>query len=782
MRPHQEITHRIAFVGNYLPRRCGIATFTTDLCESVALQFPDAKCIAIAMNDQPEGYEYPARVRLEIPQEDRKAYESAADFLNLHNIDMVCLQHEFGIFGGEAGSHILTFLRGLHMPVVTTLHTVLTDPNNEQRSVMDELVRLSDRLVVMSQRGKEYLENIYGVPSNKIDLIPHGIPDVPFVDTNFFKDKFDVEGKKVLLTFGLLSPNKGIEYVLKALPSILDKHPNLVYMVLGATHPHVKKQSGESYRQSLMDMTHELGIEKHVLFYDQFVSLEELMEFIGATDIYITPYLNPSQIVSGALAYTIGAGKAVISTPYWYAEELLAEKRGMIVPFRDSQAIVDNVLNLLGNDAECHAMRKRAYVFGRHMIWSKVAQDYMNSFWKARVRRIQNPQPSIEIQSNNKSAPSLWTDNLPSLDLSHLLRMTDYTGILQHAVFSLPNYSEGYTTDDNARALVLALLLDKLQDDSYVDANALASRYLSFIWYAFNHEKGRFRNFLSFSGTWLEDIGSDDSHGRALWGLGSVLRHSSHANHNSLNGVAARLFGDALPAMLEIKSPRAWAFTLLGVAKYLHRFPGDRTVLQIGQTLANNLMSLYNGTRGHGWYWFEDKVTYNNATLPQALLLSSRWMERKDMAHVALESLHWLLDQQTSSDGYFIPIGNRGFFPRGGKKARFDQQPIEASATVSACLDAYRITGDQYWHQRARNVFEWFTGRNDLGLPVYDAHTGGCHDGLHPDRLNQNQGAESTLAYLLAWTEMKLIQPKSPLKKITEHRYSLVLDKKSSPD
>ena len=769
---NRSMVRQIAFIGNYLPRKCGIATFTNDLCEAVASEYPETECMVVAMNDQPDGYDYPERVRFEIPQEDLKSYRCAADFLNLQNVDLVCLQHEFGIFGGPAGSHILALLRELHMPVVTTFHTVLTDPDTNQRLITEELVQLSDRLVVMSARAAQYLQTIYRVPVEKIDLIPHGIPDIPFVDPSFYKDKFNVEGKQVLLTFGLLSPNKGIETTIKALPKILAKYPDVVYMVLGATHPNVIRLQGESYRESLQNLAVELGVEENVIFHNQFVSLDELVEFIGAADIYITPYLNPAQIVSGTLAYTVGAGKAVISTPYWYAEELLADERGLIVPFQDTEAIAEQVTYLLDNEVERHAMRKHAYLYGREMVWSKVAEKYMESFLRTREERTHNPQLAFTPQEIGASTSGEMIHDLPPLNLNHLLRMTDDKGIFQHAVFNLPNYSEGYTTDDNARALVLALLLGQLDGDYYVDMEALASRYLAFLWYAFNAEKGRFRNFLAFEGGWLEEVGSDDSHGRALWSLGAVL---GHASSKGLQGVAARLFGQALSATLDLKSPRTWAFTLLGVHAYLRRFSGDRAVTQAGQTLAERLMDLYRQTHGPSWYWFEDLVTYNNATLPHALLLSGQWMERSDMTQVALESLLWLAEIQTSPNGYFMPVGSNGFFPRGGERARFDQQPIEASAMVSACLEAYRITQDKFWYRQAQSAFAWFLGQNDIGLSLYDPTTGGCHDGLHPDRLNQNQGAESTLAFLSALTEIYLSATIAPYQPKTAHHLSLLL-------
>lgn len=769
--------HNVAFIGNYLPRKCGIATFTTDLYESISAQYSDVKCIVVAMNDDVEGYEYPDQVSFELQQEDLKSYQRAADFLNMQNIDLVSLQHEFGIFGGKAGNYILTLLRGLHIPVVTTLHTILTEPDPDQQMVMDELIQISDRLVVMSQRAGQYLEEIYHAPSEKIDVIPHGIPDMAFVDPSFYKDKFDAAGKQVILTFGLLSPNKGIENVIKALPKILEKYPDVVYFVLGTTHPTVKRLYGESYRNSLKSLAKKLGVESNVIFYDKFVLLDNLKEFIGAADIYITPYLNANQIVSGTLAYTVGAGKAVISSPYWYAEEILSEGRGIIVPFKDSDAIAEKVIYLFENEAERHAIRKRAYLFGREMIWSTVAQKYMESFQRAREERASNPRPASSLQQVEAEEAGDTVIDLPMLNLNHLVRMTDNRGLLQHAIFNLPNYNEGYTTDDNARALVLALLLDQLETNYYIDLDALVSRYLSFVWYAFNPQKSRFRNFMSYEGHWLEDIGSEDSHGRALWSLGAVIQHASN---EGLKAVAAKLFAQALPATLDMKYPRAWAFSLLGIYGYLNRFSGDRFVAQTGHVLADRLMTLYHSTHGPGWSWFEETVTYNNATLPHALLLTSQWMERPDMADVALESLQWLAEIQTSPNGYFMPVGVNGFYPRNAEMARFDQQPIEASAMVSACLEAYRRTADNFWLRQVNSAFGWFLGKNDLGLSLYDPTTGGCRDGLQPDRLNQNQGAESTLAYLLSLTEVNLSSWISPGRRQSAQSLSRILTDNSN--
>ncbi len=740
---------RIGFVGNYMPRQCGIATFTTDLCEAIATEYSETTCIALPVNDTEAGYAYPPRVRFELKEKDIDSYRRVADFLNINNVDLVCLQHEYGIYGGQAGSHILALLRELRMPVVTTLHTILKDPDPAQRRVLEEVMALSDRVVVMSERGVEFLQEIYRVAPEKIDLIPHGIPDVPFVDPSFHKDLFGVEGKMVLLSFGLLSASKGIEDVIAALPAIVAEHPNVVYLIVGATHPHVLRHEGETYRLSLQWLARDKGVESHVIFYNRFVSLEELIEFISAADIYITPYHNAAQITSGTLAYTLGAGKAVISTPYWYAEEMLAEERGALVPFRDPAKLAEQVIDLLDNESRRHAMRKRAYLFGRAMIWPQVARRYMESFERARVERRHFTPSGFVVKPLDKRP-----GELPPLKLDHLRHMTDATGMLQHAGFTVPNYREGYTMDDNARALIVGTLLEELGS---TEASELASRYLAFVWYGFNTETGRFRNFMDYQRQWLEECGSEDSHGRALWALGTVL---GRTNTQSLQSLASLMFERALPAILNTTSPRAWAFTLIGIHEYLRRFSGDRMANQIRDELAARLLQIYQNVRSDDWLWYEDGLTYCNAVLPQAMLMCGQWIPNNAMTEAGLESLGWLADLQRAdtAGGHFVPIGSNGFYQRGGERVRFDQQPIEAQAMISACLEAYRSTGDERWRKEARRAFEWFLGRNDLNLPVYDPTTGGCRDGLHPDRPNENQGAESTLAFLQALLELRAIE------------------------
>jgi glycosyltransferase involved in cell wall biosynthesis len=746
--PHSTI-NRIGFIGNYLPRQCGIATFTTDLCEAIATEYDRTTCIALPVNDIEAGYAYPARVRFELTEKDIDSYRRAADFLNINSVDLACLQHEYGIFGGRAGSHILALLRELRMPIVTTFHTILRDPDPDQQRVLKEVAALSGRLVVMSERGREFLQKIYGVQPEKIDFIPHGIPDVPFVDPSFHKDLFGVEGKTVLLSFGLLSASKGFETVIAALPAILTRHPNVVYIILGATHPQVVRNEGETYRLSLQWLAHEKGVEGQVIFYNRFVSLEELVEFIGAADIYITPYLNEAQITSGTLAYTLGAGKAVISTPYWYAEEMLAEGRGVLVPFHDPATLAEQVIDLLDNEPKRHAMRKRAYLFGRAMVWPQVARNYMESFERARAEHRHFTPPGFAVKPLDKRP-----GELPPLKLDHLHLMTDDTGMLQHASFTIPNYREGYSIDDNARALIVSTYLEELGSG---EAFELASRYLAFIGYAFNTETGRFRNFMDFQRNWLEKSGSDDSHGRTLWALGTVLGRS---NTPALQSMAGWVFEQALPVILKTTSPRAWAFALIGIHEYLRRFEGDRGANQVRDELAGRLLTLYENSRSDEWCWYEAGLTYCNAVLPQALLMSGQWIPNNAMTEAGLESLHWLADLQRAdaAGGHFVPIGSNGFYQRGSERARFDQQPVEAQTMASACLEAYRSTGDESWRKEARRAFEWFLGRNDLNLPVYDPTTGGCRDGLHPDRPNENQGAESTLAFLQTLLELRLAE------------------------
>ena len=733
----------VAVIGNYLPRQCGIATFTTDLVEALSAEAPDINCWAVAMNDKPEGYPYPEKVRFEINQNKLSDYSVASQFLNISQTDIICVQHEYGLFGGPAGSHLLRLLGELHMPVVTTLHTVLKDPPTEYREVMCKLSDLSDKLVVMSRKASDFLTEIYAVPEEKIAFIHHGIPDTPFIDSSYYKDKFNVEGKKVLLTFGLLSPNKGIENVLQALPSVIKKYPDAVYIILGATHPHILKAHGDAYRIMLQQIVRKLDLGEHVMFQNRFVELKELCEFLSIADIYVTPYLEEAQITSGTLAYAMGAGKAVISTPYWYAIEMLAEERGRIVPFRNPDAIAEQIIDLFDNDVERHAMRKKAYTFSRDAVWKEVSRKYLQVFSEARQNRTNNPRPRHSYVENIKAITHF---ELPEIKLDHLKTLTDDTGILQHATYTIPDRSHGYCTDDNARAMLVAAMGQKYMPPNGWGFDFLSGHYLEFLLYAYNEENGRFRNFMTYSRQWMEEIGSEDAHGRAIWCLGKALTFMDNPGHIALS---TTLFKKSLRAVENFHAPRAIAFCLVGIHAYLHKFSGDSEVRSIREVLANRLFTQFKNNATDDWPWLENALNYANGKLPHALLLAGHRMQDNEMINMGLHSLKWLMAIQTENK-HFVPIGSNGWYRKCGPRARFDQQPVEANAMIEACVEAFKITRDHIWFENAAMCFNWFLGQNDLNITLYDPKTGGCRDGLMADGINQNEGAESSLAWLLS--------------------------------
>jgi len=732
---------RFAFLGTYVPRACGIATFTHDLCEAVANESGEGtQCFAVAMNDVPEGYDYPERVRFEIRQNVLGDYRRASDYLNTNQVDALFLQHEFGIFGGEAGGHLLALLGELRMPIITALHTVLREPTAKQRRVVEALLRLSDRLVVLSERAGAFLREVYGAPAEQVALIHHGIPDLPFVDPNFYKDQFGVAGRPVLLSFGLLSPNKGLEYAIDAVAEVAKSRADVVYFIVGATHPHVKRSSGEEYRLTLQRRAAERGVGDNVVFINRFVELEELCEFLGCADLYLTPYLSREQVASGTLAYAMGAGKAVISTPYWYAEEMLSGDRGRLAPFRDAHALAERIGELLTEEVLRHTLRKNAYTFCRQMVWKEVARAYLNVYQDVldSPRARPGPLPAPRVLSERH-----W--QLPDVDLRHLRTLSDDTGILQHARFTIPWREHGYSTDDNARALVVALEVYQMLGEPEV--LALGSVYLGFLEYAFNEEARRFRNFLSYDRRWREETGSEDSHGRAIWGLGMAVALSPN---EGFGAAAVNLFHRSVGATAQLQSPRAVALALIGIHAYLRRFGGDSSVRRLREELALRLYRQFEGCATAEWPWLEESLNYANGRLVQALLLSGQWLGHGKMVEQGLGSLHWLMKVQTAPDGHLVPVGNNGWYVRSGTKARFDQQPVEASALLDACLEAYNVTQDPQWLQEASKCLEWFLGRNDLGVSLYDHTTGGCRDGLLAEGPNRNEGAESTVAWLLS--------------------------------
>ena len=729
---------RIAFVGNSLPRRCGIATFTTDLQQAVAAA--DIETSIVAMTNHGHSYAYPDVVGREIQDDRLEQYVSAAQFLNAGGFDAVSLQHEFGIFGGDAGGHILATLSRLKMPLVTTLHTVLAAPTSAQRQVMARLAQLSTKLVVMAERGRDLLATTYQVPADKIALIPHGIPDMPFQEPDLAKAKLGFADRSVILTFGLLSPNKGIEVVIDAMPNILRSCPDAVYVVLGATHPNLVRQEGEAYRESLQARAEARGLGDHVVFLNQFVDRPILLDFISMCDVYVTPYLGAAQMTSGTLAYSFGMGKAVVSTPYCHARELLADGRGIIVPFGDAAATGDAIAGLLVDDERRLAMRERAYHCGRAMTWQQTATNYVDVFEECQAA----PRPTPSIPQGEvvrlRTPPAV-----PEPRTEHLLAMCDDTGLLQHAIHSVPDRAHGYCVDDNARALLLACAVHSNGEPLLPDR--LTGNFASFIQHAWNPGNQRFRNFMSYDRSWLEASGSEDSHGRTLWALGECARSDASPSRRRW---AAALFDEALPVTGSFGSPRAWAFTLLG----LDARCADPVAIQLRQDLAARLMAILAAVESPTWTWFEEGLAYDNARLAQALIVTGAALDNPDYLNAGLRSLAWLATVQKSPNGQFRPVGTAGFGALRATPSAFDQQPVEAAAMISACLAAWRADGDQKWTTEAQLAFSWFLGDNDLSLPLVDIETGSCRDGLHADRRNENRGAESVLSYLLGLVEI----------------------------
>ena len=748
---------RVGFIGSYPPRRCGIATFTYELHRAVSTTCPGLETSVVAMTDRGRAYDYPSRVHFEIREETVEDYARAAEFLNAARLDVVSLQHEYGIFGGEAGGSIIELLSRLEVPVVTTLHTVLLEPSPLQRDVMRRITGISAKIVVMSARGRDFLRSVHDIPDRKIDVIPHGIPDYPFLQTHQVKEKLGFGGKMVILTFGLLSPNKGIEIVIDAMPGIIRSCPQAVYVVLGATHPTLVRHQGEVYRDSLMARARELGVEDNVVFLNQFVEQSTLLEFISMCDVYVTPYLNEAQMTSGTLAYSFGLGKAVISTPYWHAKELLSDGRGILVPFGDTNAMRTQIVELLTDDVRRHSIRKRAYAASRSMTWAQAGSRYVAVFEAARDSVRPGRSPPVD-----PIVP--WSKNhaIPDIQIAHFLSLCDSTGMLQHAVHSVPDRAHGYCVDDNARALLFASALSSVGGVRVPDP--LTARFAAFVQHAWNPDTRRFRNFMSYDRRWLEEQGSEDSHGRTLWALAECARRDTDPSRRRW---ATSLFQIALPAAENFTSPRAWAFSLLGLDAYCTLAVGDPFTKRMRGVLADRLLAQLIAMKDKGWPWFEDVLAYDNARLSQALIQTGQTTHTSSYIEAGLRSLRWLMSLQTTSSGYFRPIGTGSFGRPRQEPAAFDQQPVEAAAAISACFAAWRVDGRTEWMAGAMRAFGWFLGDNDLRTTLIDAGSGSCSDGLHPDRINENKGAESALSYLLALVDIREFEHTSEIHRTT---------------
>ncbi len=738
----------IAFVGTYPPRRCGIATFTRDIAAAIAAANdrersvrPPVRPMVIAMSDLGGQYEYPQEVKYEIRQGRKGDYARAAEFVNYSDVRLVSIQHEHGIFGGDDGAYILDFLAALRVPAIATLHTVLKQPSDSQKAIILEMSRRCARLVVMSRVAADLLRTSYEVKEKKIRLIPHGIPDMPPQDRQKLKAKFGVSGQRMLLTFGLLSPNKGIETVISALPAVIAAFPDLVYFVVGTTHPVILRRHGEAYRTSLERQAERLGVREHVVFRDQFVSDEDLCRYLQATDIYISPYINEAQVTSGALSYAMGAGAAVVSTPYWHAQELLADGRGQLFPFGNHDALSTTLLSLLSSPREIERVRTAAFELTRSIVWPQIGKAYLDLATEAMAERLAISTPVF--------TRPMRASSLPELQLDHLIRMTDDTGIIQHATYSVPSRNSGYCVDDNARALIVALQADRLNSDP--QTKRLITTYLSYL-YSAQKDEGDFKNFMNYDRSPGPSQSSDDCQGRAIWALGTTIELAADDGCRML---AQEILFRALPRAMDL-GPRGTATTILGLASFIAAEPSAPTANTIRANislLADKLVKRYEQEATHDWGWFEPTLTYDNALIPLALFkaffVTGEWASLR----VARESIEFLEDI-CFEDHLLTLVGNASWHSRGGKKPPADEQAIDAAAFVLAFRGAYLATGDHRYLSRMRESFAWFLGTNRLGVPLYDSVTTGCRDGLGATRANLNQGAESTICFLLSLIEM----------------------------
>ena len=741
----------IAFVSTYLPRECGIATFTNNLAGAISSLYDfelnkNNKIKIVALTDSENKYNYGNEVSFEIQVRNKTDYLRAAEFLNISDAEVISVQHEFGIYGGPDGKYVLSLLENLKKPVITTLHTILLNPSEDQKRILEEICKLSTEVVVLANKGIELLSTIYRVPKSKIKKIHHGAPDVPFIDPSYYKEEFHMEGHLLLLTYGLLSPNKGLEVVINSLSDVVEEFPEVIYIILGKTHPNIKNQFGEEYRFSLKNIINKNHLEKNVVFHNRFVTLDELIKYLVMTDIYITPYRSEQQISSGTLSYAVACGKAIISTPYWHAVELLDKGRGIMVPFEDVKATSKAIKDLLKNEIRRDKIRRKAHKYGRKMIWSEVASSYVDSFKMIASKYRSGKRKKISVKKDMR----IKVQDLPEINLDHLNNLTDDTGIFQHSKYSIPNRQYGYTTDDNARAAIVALKMCTFFKNTCV--LPMLVKYLSFLSDSYEPKKEIVRNYLSFDRKWHKSKTSEDSHGRLIWALGNIVYQLPE---EEIGHFAIELLHNSLKKVHLFSSPRAWAFSVMGIIKYLNQYPGDKNAGKLKADLAYKLFDSFKNNSSDDWIWIEDSVTYENARLPQALIEEGRFIGNKEMEEYGLNSLKWLIDIQTNKEnGYLSVIGNKKWFRRNKEKGKFDQQPVEVAALIDACYEAYLSTKDDFFLDRMNWAFRWFLGQNALEESLYNPKTGGCKDGLLPTGVNKNEGAESLLSWLLSLLKM----------------------------
>ncbi len=727
---------RIAFVSSFLPRKCGIATFCNDVITNVKLAAGNSfEPIVVAMQNN-EKYRYEDPVQFEIRRNVKNDYISAADYINFSHVDAVSVQHEFGLFGGEAGSYLNLFLNHISAPIITTMHTVLEKPDPHYYKATKDICAASHKIVVMNKRGIDMLCDIYDVPADKIELLPHGIPDLPFVDSSYYKHKFGMAGRKTILTFGLLGRSKGVENVIKALPAIVEADPTILYIVLGRTHPEVVKFEGESYRFELQRLVKELGLEKHVIFHNRFVSDEDLHNFLCASDIYVTPYLSKAQLTSGTLAFAVGTGKAVVSTPYWAAEELLDNDRGKLVKFNDPEDMAKTIIEIIKDDDLFQNLRRQAYDYGRNIIWPKIGKEYWNLFTSP------NLPVSLPIKVRQKLAGPASTLDVPEPPLNHFIRMTDDTGIYQHGKYTIPDRNHGYCTDDNARALIAMTKYYKEYGDP--ESLRLLEIYLSFVCHS-QLEDGSVRNFMSFDRKWFKTEPNHDSLGRTLWALGGLMASPPLPTYLS---IIKDIFDKSVKHVPKL-SLRGMAYSIFGMVDYLKQFPGASEIKRHLTHASKALQQAYMDHADGNWQWFEDILTYDNAVLPHALMLTGEILEDKELINIGLTSCEFLI-KNTYNGSYFSFIGCNGWMEKYGDRAKFDQQPLEAVSTILMLQQAFELTKDKSYVKLQIRALDWYLGANDLNIPLFDFQTKGCYDGLEPSGVNLNQGAESLVSFMIS--------------------------------
>ncbi len=728
---------KVAFIATYPPRKCGIGTFTKNLYHSVInKENPDENHIdgfVVALNDHDQKYDYPKEVKYTIRQEHQRDYLKAAKSINISGADLCILEHEYGIFGGKDGVYVLPLIHRLEIPLLVTLHTVLKNPSYNEKLILQEICKMAYKVVVMSKKASEFLMTIYGVPEEKIAFIEHGVPDLKF-NRELTKSEFKLEDKKILMTFGFLSRNKGIETVIKALPEVVKKHPDVLYMVLGKTHPNVIRHDGEEYRNYLLRLVKEMNVENHVFFLNEHMTQKELFKYLSAADIYITPYLNEAQITSGTLSYAIGVGTGVISTPYWHAAELLADGRGRLFDFGDFKGLAYILNDLLGHPDKLNELRRRAWEYGRKITWPKIGEQYARLF-----REIKDKGIKVIPTRETVVDPFL----LPPFSLAHVQRLTDDTGILQHAKYGIPNLKEGYCLDDNARALLMVLKAYQQKKDPV--ALELLPIYLSYIHYMQNTD-GSFRNFMSFNRNYLDKKGSEDAFGRAIWALGYLIRY---APNDAYYQTGMEIFSKAYTHFSELKSIRGISNTILGISHYLLHRPTDENMLSVLKNISYKLLEAYDKHKTTEWKWFEPVLTYDNGLMPHALLHAAEILKDENIKNVGIETMDFLTEV-TFKEGYLSIIGNEKWYHRGEERSEFAQQPIDALAMVLMFYQAFLLTEDKNYLDKLYKSFMWFLGENELRLSLFDFETKGCCDALEKDGINRNQGAESTLSYLIS--------------------------------